>query len=214
MQQSIAAQPSASPSSFAGLLAAFTQPESKKTPEWNDDGLADDVTTISYERALRAHARYKPADSGDWRFAPDGAQGSVNAQKEPPPDHESCQELPAQSNPAEQTAPDRDLRHSSVTIRLSGAERAQLQQRAAEAGLTVSSYLRSCAFEAEALRAQVKTALAELRNAGDKGPRKQGTEGLIERENKQMREQGNKEEKRRGSVGGFLRRVWGTIGRL
>jgi hypothetical protein len=43
------------------------------------------------------------------------------------------------------------------------AECAQLRTRAAEAGLTVSAYLRSCTFEAESLRAQVKETLAELR---------------------------------------------------
>jgi predicted DNA binding CopG/RHH family protein len=54
-------------------------------------------------------------------------------------------------------------RPASVTIRLSAAECAQLKQRAAEAGLTLSAYVRSCTFEAEALRAQVKQALGELR---------------------------------------------------
>ena len=46
---------------------------------------------------------------------------------------------------------------------MSRSEIAQLQRRAAEAGLTVSAYLRSCTFEAEALRTQVKEALAQLR---------------------------------------------------
>ena len=56
-------------------------------------------------------------------------------------------------------------RNASVTIRLSEEENARLRERAAEAGLTVSAYLRSCTFEAETLRAQVKQALAELRAA-------------------------------------------------
>jgi hypothetical protein len=72
-------------------------------------------------------------------------------------------------------APDRELRSASVTIRLSRAECARLHRRAAEAGLTVSAYLRSCALEAEALRAQVKQALTELK-AGNKGTREQGNE--------------------------------------
>jgi hypothetical protein len=55
-----------------------------------------------------------------------------------------------------------------VTVRLSKAECASLHQRAAEAGLTVSAYLRSCTIEAEALRAEVKTALAELRLTASK----------------------------------------------
>jgi hypothetical protein len=71
------------------------------------------------------------------------------------------------------TARESDLRSASVTIRLSRAECARLHQRAAEAGLTVSAYLRSCAVEAEGLRAQVKQALAELK-AGSKGLTEQG----------------------------------------
>jgi hypothetical protein len=46
---------------------------------------------------------------------------------------------------------------------MSKAECAQLRKRAAEAGLTVSAYLRSCTFEAESLRALVKDTLAQLR---------------------------------------------------
>lgn len=63
------------------------------------------------------------------------------------------------------TALENNLKSASVTIRLSEVESAQLRQRAAEAGLTVSAYLRSCTFEAESLRAQVKEALAQLRPA-------------------------------------------------
>ena len=54
-------------------------------------------------------------------------------------------------------------RTASITIRLSEAECAQLRQRAAESGLTVSAYLRSCTLEVESLRAQVKDTLAQLR---------------------------------------------------
>ncbi len=63
------------------------------------------------------------------------------------------------------SAGNRDLRTASITIRLSEAECARLRQRAAEAGLTVSAYLRSCVLEADALRAQVKQALAEIKAA-------------------------------------------------
>jgi predicted transcriptional regulator len=48
---------------------------------------------------------------------------------------------------------------------MSQAECAQLHSRAAEAGLTVSAYLRSCTFEAESLRAMVKATMAQLRSA-------------------------------------------------
>jgi hypothetical protein len=62
------------------------------------------------------------------------------------------------------TAFERNLKDSSITIRMSKAECAQLHRRAAEAGLTVSAYLRSCTFEAESLRAMVKDTLAQLRS--------------------------------------------------
>jgi len=61
----------------------------------------------------------------------------------------------------------RTLKEASITIRMSKAECAQLRKRAAEAGLTVSAYMRSCTFEAESLRAMVKEALAQLRSAAD-----------------------------------------------
>jgi hypothetical protein len=58
---------------------------------------------------------------------------------------------------------DRNLKSASITIRLSKVECTQLRIRAAEAGLTVSAYLRSCTFETESLRALVKDTLAQLR---------------------------------------------------
>ena len=58
-----------------------------------------------------------------------------------------------------------ELKRASITIRLSKVECEQLHKRATEAGLTVSAYLRSCTFEAEALRAQVKQVLADLRKS-------------------------------------------------
>jgi hypothetical protein len=73
---------------------------------------------------------------------------------------------PASANPTlhQSTSPG-DHKTASITIRMSEAECAQLRQRAADAGLTISAYLRSCTFEAEALRGQVKEALAQIRAA-------------------------------------------------
>jgi hypothetical protein len=64
---------------------------------------------------------------------------------------------------------ERNVKSSSVTIRLSAEECAQLHRRAAEAGLTISAYLRSCTFEAESLRALVKDTMAQLRAATSTG---------------------------------------------
>ncbi len=177
MQQTAATTPSPTTPSFAGLLAALAAPASPaagRSSAWNDDDLADDVATLSYEHALRAHARYRPADPDRWPFAqaPAPSVGGTAEQDEAVADGKSAipPAAPAWSAgekaAAEQSPPtvvQQGRKGTSVTIRMSEAECAQLHQRAAEAGLTVSAYLRSCTFEAEALRAEVKEALARLR---------------------------------------------------
>jgi hypothetical protein len=54
---------------FAGLLASLAAPAREPASTWSDeradDGLEDDFATLSYERALRAHARYRPAHLTD-----------------------------------------------------------------------------------------------------------------------------------------------------
>ena len=47
---------------------------------------------------------------------------------------------------------------------MTAEEQAQLHERADAAQLSVSAYLRSCIFEAEALRTQVKEALAQMQS--------------------------------------------------
>ena len=123
--------------SFAGLLASMATPPKPETA-WNDSELAEDVATISYEQALRTHAR-SVAKTSDAAVEPASNETSSGASAAKP------------------------SRTASITIRLSEAEGAQLRQRAAESGLTVSAYLRSCTLEVESLRAQVKDALAQLR---------------------------------------------------
>ncbi len=145
------AEPSPTSSTFAGLLAALAEPEEKPLPAWNDEGLADNVATLSYERALRAHARYRPAQPDP---EPPVAAPAPSAQRKNP-----------ETRPAKDRSADanRSPKSASVTLRMSQAECTQLRERAAEAGLTVSAYLRSCAFEVESLRTQVKEALAQMR---------------------------------------------------
>ena len=63
MQRGNESAPSPSAANFAGLLASLTAP--KQPAKWNDDDLADDVATLSYENALRAHARYRAPDRTD-----------------------------------------------------------------------------------------------------------------------------------------------------
>lgn len=134
--------------SFAGALATATD------PAWDDDGLADDVATISYEQALRNHALSQP-ESPSLSHALHAPRAAAEVSTAPSP-HDACY----QRDPPGM----RPLKTASVTIRLSEPDCRQLRDRAAEAGLTVSAYLRSCALEVESLRAQVKAALAQLEN--------------------------------------------------
>lgn len=120
---------SSAPNAFAGMLATVSD------PPWNDDGLAEDVATISYEHALRTHGR---SHSGAPEKVPDPTAPPMDSKR---------------------------LKTASITIRLSAAECAQVRQRAAEAGLTVSAYLRSCALEVESLRAEVKEMMGRLRSS-------------------------------------------------
>jgi hypothetical protein len=53
-------------------------------------------------------------------------------------------------------------RQVSMSLRVAPSEQALIKARAAEAGLSVSAYLRQCALEVEKLRAQVHDTLALL----------------------------------------------------
>ncbi len=189
MQQPAAQASSPTSPTFAGLLAALASSSSAapdRQPAWSDDRLADDVATLSYERALRAHSRYKALDLSDRTLtqpadaAPNPVPQALPADCAAP--QAAVESLPsAIAEPEPDAAPepaaaqDRNLKCASITIRLSKAECAQLRLRAAEAGLTVSAYLRSCTFEAEALRAMVKDTLAQLRADAGKESRTAST---------------------------------------
>jgi hypothetical protein len=154
-------------SSFAGFLSALASPApASRNTVWNEDALADDVATLSYESALKAHARYRPAPE------PLPQPSSVFAPESVSPASGGLSSTAAQESQPRAIG-NSDPKSASITIRMSEAECAQLKQRAAEAGMTISAYLRSCTFEAEALRGQVKQALAQLRSAAsasDKQP--------------------------------------------
>jgi hypothetical protein len=147
--------PGNSADNFAGFLASLAAP-SKPSPSVWDDGLADDIATITYEQALRPHLRNQPPAA-----APPPAAAEIEPTHMAPPSGPGCSPV--------QPSTER-LKTASITIRLSDAECAQLRQRAAEAGLTVSAYLRSCTLEVESLRAQVKEALAQIRQSGTNPP--------------------------------------------
>jgi hypothetical protein len=167
------AEHSSAPSSFRSLLASLAGPKGSEAA-FDDSDLAPDVASLSYESALRAHARYRIPDP----IPSSTGQGvrSVSVLSSPAADFSPALPQTAANDPLHRPSPtpcqgspawDRILKTSSVTIRLSAEESAQLRRRAAEAGLTLSAYLRSCTFEVESLRAQVKQALAELRSTPD-----------------------------------------------
>lgn len=167
MQQSSPTQPSLAASGFAGILATLTAPKPTASEDeslWSSSDLGDDVASLSYERALRTHARYRPTHRGAEFPAPanqstaDTAASAANAKAK----------LTRESS--KNGKPDRDLRSASVTIRLDKVESARLRERATEAGLTISAYLRSCVLEAETLRAEVKKTLAEIKMASEAPP--------------------------------------------
>ncbi|HUD13486.1 MAG TPA: hypothetical protein VMQ56_07505 [Terracidiphilus sp.] len=186
MQQPARSEPSPT---FAGILGALAAPGQKRPPARDLDGLEDDVATLSYERALRVHTRYRAPDPTDRSLTqplkvervhfdelhvdiedsaaqPATAQFAfvpeAHAEAEAANEGLALNEVSALNEAS--TANDRNLKCASITIRVSKAECAQLRARAAEAGLTISAYLRSCTLEAESLRAQVKDALAQLRS--------------------------------------------------
>jgi hypothetical protein len=168
--------PSSAGPTFAGMLAALAAPGQKRPPARDLDGFEDDVATLSYERALRAHTRFRAPDPTDRSLTqPPDADGSrfdeltadaLRLPEAPPTAHaaNSGADPQLEARNENTTGADRNLKSASVTIRLSKTEFAQLRMRASEAGLTVSAYLRSCTLEAEALRAQVKDTLAQLRS--------------------------------------------------
>lgn len=176
MQSSVPAAPPPTPRSFAGLLADFAAPEKKFPPALDADGLADDVATLTYEHALRWRTPsagtketalpsvISPAQPRDMQLEVD-APDVVATQ--PPPFDWQRRAHSAASAPV--TA---ERKCASVTVRLTHSEDERLRQRSAEAGLTLSAYLRSCAFEVESLRADVKQTLAALRQTAEPAPRR------------------------------------------
>lgn len=159
---------------FARVLAALTQAEPKPAaapspapPGWLEE-LDEDVALLSYERALKAHGRCRPESAAGTR-TPQLPVTDSGRENHPPdaqePEQEAEQLVQCSTAGRVSKSADDGRKRASVTVRMSIAECGQLQRRSAEAGLTVSAYLRSCAFEVESLRAQVKQALTELRAA-------------------------------------------------
>jgi len=143
------------------LSSALSQRAAPHCQAWSDEKLEDDVVRLSYEQALRSQAKRMGTGS---EVDPEtlSVEDVLRAKDRAAFSAETC-ETPAAGRPesARKTA--------SITVRLTKPECEKLHLRAAEARLTVSAYLRSCAFEVESLRAQVKEALARISRPASAG---------------------------------------------
>jgi hypothetical protein len=184
-----AASPSPHVPDFEGLLAAIARPPSNPEIDQDEGGFAEDVATLSYESALRTYARYKPSTPIDPALMRASRSSGIPAPSESiprPTGRANSQAQPfvglgMKSSAGVPNARDPDRKSASITIRLSGEERDLLRQRAAEAELTVSAYLRSCTLEVETLRTQVKDALTALRKSSAEINCMAGREDMVRR---------------------------------
>lgn len=173
--------------SFAGVLATVVKPAAGESAgrladSLFEDGLLDDVVVFSREGALKNLARSTDASPRTTAEMDAPVRSGTGASRKPPQAERDADwrqgramsghssRNPAESSlsitevdvPRETKAP-RELKRASITIRLSRPECARLKARAAESGMTISEYLRSCTLEVENLRTQVKDAVATMR---------------------------------------------------
>ncbi len=136
---------------FAGVVASAL---TRQTEDASINAGMEDTFTLSYEDALRKHARRPLAE--ELAQITEMAAAELDARRAAAAPAPTEEEAPL-SVPVTKAA--------SITLRMSKEESALLRKRAAVAGISVSAYIRSCIFEAEELRTQVKNALAELKLA-------------------------------------------------
>ena len=153
------AESSGAPSeaSFTAMFSAFTSRPLAQNAQDPEFPFQDDVVSLSYEQALRSATRNRSLSPMPL---------CANSAGDTIPEQRVAQQKRVQSQAADRRPSAHRMRmSSSVTIRLDEAEGKELRARAAEAGLTVSAYLRSCIFEVDDLRTQVKQTLAQMRTA-------------------------------------------------
>lgn len=150
---------SSSSTSFSVLLSALTSRLPEQSTQEADAKLRDDVVSLSYEQALRTAARQRP-------FSVAAAHDASAEPAAAPARDGKTQLLRSRADRFPEGEPGQKNRMTcSITIRIDESENAELRARAAEAGLTMSAYLRSCIFEVDDLRTQVKQTLAQMRSA-------------------------------------------------
>jgi len=130
-----------------------------------------ETRTLSYESALRRHTRI-PSHLPPLPLASQlhchGAHKDNAADTDLLPPAGSCSDrhtLTRQLLASARESQAAELKRCTISVRLNQEESEVLRLRAAESGMTVSAYLRSCVLEADQLRAQVKNALAELKHS-------------------------------------------------
>lgn len=133
-------------------------PELKFPPARDLDGLEPDVATLSYEHALHRHTRHRPEHLSQIPQL----VGNDAAEDRPAAVPASVANVSPQFGDCRKSA--------SITLRLTAPESEKVRLRAAEAGLNVSEYVRSCVFEVETLRTQVKDTISALRKAESTRP--------------------------------------------
>ena len=146
---------------FAGLLATLAAIKDA-VPQGEDPPLANDIATLTYEGALRSHGRTRGGASR--AQIPDRSTPAGNVLPVKDFARRSSSRTDGETWTERRNASQAERKCASITVRMSQEDSAQLRERAAEAEMTVSAYLRSCAFEVESLRGQVKQTLAELKD--------------------------------------------------
>ena len=138
--------------SFAAFLARLAElPDSDAdtpdplVPPEPADLCEEEIASLSYEHVLRGMARASSIAEPVRR------------------DSESSLARPSFSTAVSTVVKISEPRRRRATIRLTAGEDEILRQRAVESGLALSAYVRSCVFEVESLRAQVRQMMAELR---------------------------------------------------
>jgi hypothetical protein len=166
-----------------GRFTAWTE-----TQESDGDTSDLDAREIAYQQALlRSRTRNSEQpdaqpEQQDAEAAADNATEAAPSDLNPAPQCKSKPGADRQARAAHKTpefqqvfhgtlsTSDRSVANSGksvwLTLRVTAAEQALIQARAAEAKLSVSAYLRKCAFEVETLSQQVQGALLEAQTAG------------------------------------------------
>ena len=139
------------------------------------DAGEDDLSSLSYEHALRAPSRLQSSPTQRAQNKPSSKRAAkAELATRPSPSTKLATATAVTSAIAVKPAPAAleiaEPRPTRTTIRFTAGENKLLRKRALENGLAVSAYVRSCVFEVEALRDQVRQLMTELQTVAASGP--------------------------------------------